>query len=630
MSAPFTVPFARNIAHNPKPASLTYFSGTGSTRTFVAERSYVGDGSARFVIPVGSNAVWQVGTDDDADISALSGAGTIHAVVHVSGPRVSSGSRVRIRLVYSDASFVDGTTIALSAVTGTDFVRITLPSVALNAAKTLRNIQAFFDNPSGSEETIYVGGLDVRKDQPIDAYVDGDSGPSYAWEGTADDSPSQRLSFTPVIGKGGVIFPSVRLEVVDRQGFFKRDITDHFIDGSITYDLDAEQWKGSISLTLDDPFLITALADEYVKVYLRVDHPDGTVDEGPIGMFMVDVPQERWISGGHDRWLYSGKDMLGLLATFMMRGVPAFTEFGAEEETVLTDSYVSLAGTTYAASIKEILSDIVGFSPGQYTFPSSHTNRRLDNGVAWESGTSVLTILTDLLMGCGLQRPWVTPHGIITSAPAGVNPASVVPSAIFATGDDSKVRWPFEVDPDASKVGNRVRVISAQNYTAEHPWSYTVEGEPRKKKKKKKKRKRAGEPQVVSGIDYVPRRRAIEAWAINNDPSHPLSFSRLGRWIDLPDVTIPVLSGHTEAQNLANQALIDAGNLPIRARLVTEVHVRGLNEVYELNLRDALGNPIASGQGRYWCRGWTLQLGSPWEMSHTLTRVIPFASRSFA
>jgi hypothetical protein len=43
-------------------------------------------------------------------------------------------------------------------------------------------------------------------------------------------------------------------------------------------------------------------------------------------------------------------------------------------------------------------------------------------------------------------------------------------------------------------------------------------------------------------------------------------------------------------------------------------------------MKDAYGDPIESGQGRYWCRGWSFQLGPPWEMVHNLTRVVSFAT----
>lgn len=116
----------------------------------------------------------------------------------------------------------------------------------------------------------------------------------------------------------------------------------------------------------------------------------------------------------------------------------------------------------------------------------------------------------------------------------------------------------------------------------------------------------------------------VDVTVANMDPTHPLSYPRLGRWIELPTVTPGQVTDDSVATQIAHNELIKASNVPVRVRLTTEVMIRGLNEVYELNMSDAYGNPIRSGQGRYWCRGWTLQLGSPWEMTHNLTRVVGF------
>jgi hypothetical protein len=115
----------------------------------------------------------------------------------------------------------------------------------------------------------------------------------------------------------------------------------------------------------------------------------------------------------------------------------------------------------------------------------------------------------------------------------------------------------------------------------------------------------------------------------NMDPAHPLSYPRLGRWIDLPDVEVPYSLGQAGLDAAADQALAEASLIPMRVRLTTQVMVRGLNEVYELDMSDSYGDPIPSGQGRYWCRGWSLQLGAPWEMVHNLTRVVPFTAVSW-
>jgi hypothetical protein len=362
---------------------------------------------------------------------------------------------------------------------------------------------------------------------------------------------------------------------------------------------------------MDEPGLIDSLADEYARISVHIERPDGSVEEGPVGMFMVDPPKERWV-GGHDEWVYAGSDMLRLLDTFMFRGQAVLPTEGTE---VTVDAARGLRdGESYRAALVDVLSNPdpgrgMGLAQTQFSF-SGAMNQVAAGDLGWEGGTSALTIVTEILEGAGWRKPWVTPQGVITSAPAGDDPSVITPSLVLATGDNSRLRWPFEVDPDASAVGNRVRVLGVQEIRS------------RKYKRAKKKKK-----MVPAG--WSTKRNLVQVWATNDDPSHPLSFQRLNRWIDIPDVKAPLLQTVSEAQQLARQALIDAGQLPIRVRLTTEIMVRGLNEVYDLDMYDATGEPIESGQGRYFCRGWSLQLGPPWEMVHSLSRVIPFEEASF-
>jgi hypothetical protein len=125
----------------------------------------------------------------------------------------------------------------------------------------------------------------------------------------------------------------------------------------------------------------------------------------------------------------------------------------------------------------------------------------------------------------------------------------------------------------------------------------------------------------------------------NQDPASPVSYVSLGRWIDLPDIEQTILSsavdgnnqatGDAKAKDIGTQALIEASLLAIKARMTTEIHRRGLNEVYLLDLYDINDDPFPSGQGKYFCRGWSFQLGPPWQMVHNLSRIIPFGSASF-
>jgi hypothetical protein len=638
-----TIPAAKNLVHNPRPVGLTYVLAGGAgtptpSVTLVTDRSYSGNNSV--LVSLGNSnswLEWKISSDSDPDILAEAPGGTWRAMIHVSGPTPTNWNAF-LRIKYSDATSTDSPGIIVNN-PSTRFERFVIPDLVATPGKQVIAASIFLHNFAGNTGLVYVGGADIRHNQPIDSFIHGSAGTSYSWAGAVNDSPSNRAAFTtaPIIGSGGAVYPSVRLYVVDRNNQILREITDHFIDGDVSYDMDAETWKGSMRLILDDASLIRPLAMEFVRVILKLDYPDGTSEEGSLGQFMVDIPSERW-SSGRDQWSYQGKDLLGVLAG-----------------TMAADGYGANAGTSYRTVIDDVCYVRCGLSPSQLSFPA--ITQVYAGAFSWEKGTTMLKILTDVLQAAGLQKPWVTPNGVITTSLAGVNPASVTPTITLATGQDSKLRWPFQVDPDVSGIGNRVAVISSV-YEQNHTWippipignvdtasstsvfgtSYNPTVTEAKKKKKKKKHPNnptpdeptppETDPQDIPGR-WEPGYDPVFSQKVNDDPSHPISTVRLGRIIDLPNVEVPEVSGQAQADALALDALIKASSLPVRARITTVVMLRGLNEVYELDMMDADGNPIDSGQGRYWCRGWSLQLGLPWEMVHTLTRVIDFTATPY-
>jgi len=650
------IPSATNLVHNPRPTSATYISVTGGSVPFVTDRSYSGTGSIFATINNGATLQWQIATAGDSDITSLPSGGTYYGAFHVSGPFSGANILAWIRLTYTDATTTDGATVAVTS-TSTRFERVTLPSVAATPGKTVNFIEIRVFNNSGASFSGYIGGADVRRNQAIDGFVHGSGGANYSWVGTVNNSPSLRAAFntTPIIGSGGSIYPSIKIYVVDRQNNIIRDITSHYVDGDIGYDMDAETWKGTCRIILDDPSLITPLGVEFLRVVMRLDYPDGTSQEGSLGQFMVDLPSERW-SSGRDQWTYQGKDLLAFLAQH--QGAISTSGGGLTAR----GGMAFAAGVSYQAALDYIFFTVVGLARWQVSLPA--IPQTFPSDFAWERGTSMLRIVTDILLAVGMQAPWVNPLGVITSAPAGTNPAIIAPSITLATGPNSPIRWPFQVDPDVGGIANRVQVISSI-HVINHTWvpgyivgvpdgtlpmagsvfgtayeESVIEAEKRKKKKHGKGRKPPPPPPGVpeesptdSGPDipgyWLEGDDPVFGIAVNNDPSHPISTVRLGRVIDLPDINVPQVASQAEADALANQALIKASSLPMRARVTTIPMLRGLNEVYELDMTDADGTPIDSGQGRYFCRGWTIQLGLPWDMVHTLSRVIDFASTPY-
>jgi hypothetical protein len=604
MSEYATVPAGRNIVFDPRPNSLTYFSpASGTTVQLTTERSYSGLYSVRAEVADASNFQWLQGPVDNAEINGLVGD-ELYGRIHLSGP-LSSGWVLSLNAAYDDGTFDSLSTFNIGALANNNFVAFDYGPLTLDPAKTLDRVYFLLGNNSGAVETVYVGGMDIRINTPMDGFIHGSGGDGYAWTGTANNSPSTRAARTiaPVLGHGGQYFPTMRVDVVNRQNQRIRDVTAYFRDGSINYDLDAERWKGTCTASFDRPGLIEPLGDEYLRFTLRVDYPDGSFEEGPVGMFIMDPPKEHW-DGANDLWSYEGKDLLAILDSFMFRSIIGDLGTVGPGAFALAGDQKNILG-----AIRDLLLNYVGFSASQISFGGDLNKEGI--GTFWEGGTSALRILTDLLTMAGWQAPWVTPAGIITSSKAAVDPATIGAAMTFSTGENSKVRWPFDVEIDPSLIGNRVRVVGAANVTSFLNTSVFYKW----------------------GLDppeeIIPDNLRLEATVTNQDPSHPLSYQRLGRWIDIPDVDIPIWIGQDAANDAARQVLYAASHPPMTARLVTQAHLRGLNEVYELDLTDSYGEPIESGQGKYFCRGWTMQLGPPWEMVHTLKRTIPYEQSVF-
>lgn len=636
--------YGKNYAHNPKPVNTNYvFTFGGATATFSTARSFSGTGSFFLTLPAGGSVDWRASADDDADISPISG--TVSMGVRASGASLA-GLMIRPRLNYTDGSADVGTYQALVS-EPSFFGTNVLPGLVKNPAKTLRNAMVTIQNPTGSSITVYVGGLDIRVDDVIDSFIHGDGPINYSWTGTPNDSPSVRsaIAGTIVRGGGGSFRPTVNVSVVNRRKQFIRDVTNHFQDGSVTYDLDADASKGSCSISLDDPGLIDPLADQYFDINVEIEYADGTTDDFPVGMFLADPPQERW-DGGNDSWTYPGRDMLGLLDTTMMRSKPLNTDVG--EGGNFTDARVLPVNANLALFLSEVLVNFGGVTTSQFSLPVPGVSLV---GKSWPGGTTVLQCISDVLQGAAWRKPWVTPAGIIVSAKAGDDPSLFLPDATFSTGQDSYVRWPFEVDSDASGIGNRVRVIGSNKLVntnvvtnpAYAGWIAAINKAKKNKNKKKKKKqlhKLYATPQdPKTNKDDITTYTNIAVVVANQDPASPVSYTTLGRWIDLPDIEQKVLSsavdgnnqaaGDAKARDLGTQALIEASMLAIKARMTTEIHRRGLNEVYLLDLYDVNDDPFPSGQGKYFCRGWSFQLGPPWQMVHNLSRIIPFGAASF-
>lgn len=564
---------AKNWARNPRPASLNYLATSGGATVLLAsDRVYAGPFSVYATLPAGGAVEWFTGAAGSLG-GVLTGVARSFAVaVRLSGP--ATPKTTRLRLYYADGTYTSGPALTdLAVPAGTGFARYALGFAASDPAKTLSRVSALVSNVGASAASaLYLGGLDVRDGTEVDAFVCGGLPPWLVWDGTPDDSTSSRLAHVlPVVrGKGGQVRPSRALYLVSRQNVVLDDLSDHLTDATVTYDLEADTWKGTSRIGLDRPDLVDPFADQYLRPHLRIDYPDGSSQggldpggAGSLGLFGVDVPKERW-DGGQGSWDYDGKDLLWVL-----------------NETGLPKGYILQTGYPYRKAVEDVIQR-AGFSLAQTDFPwSAAVDQTANTDFGAERGGSSLGFVSRLIEAMAWLPLWVRLDGKFTSRPI-PKLTETAASVRYATGENSPVRWPFDADPDTAAVGNQV----------------TVSG----------KRRGGG---------------WIEEVVENTDPAHPFSIPRLGRTVTLPAIAKSVMKSSVEARIIGQKAIEDAGMLPVLATLITQPDLRGLREVYELDLRDCFGDPIEVGQGKYFCLGWSLTLSGDWLMTHSLKRVVP-------
>jgi hypothetical protein len=482
------VPAGKNWFHNPRPANLTYWwaFGTGAI-SIVTDRSYSGTHSIRLDLDTndggGADSKEVAAMTTPLPVSITPGVTPIYIALSISGPATSLDFSAGP--YFTDTTFGTWGPVRISVPTAR-FERFVAGPMVVPVGKTLGGLWVEVDNKAAAPQTIYIGGADGRIGETMDGFIHGSAGPRYSWEGSVNNSPSLRAEYTigRQVSPKGQRVPRLFVYVTNRQGMIKREITDHFIDGSVNYDLDAEKHKGSCQLVLDAPGLVEPLdADEYVKLQLEIERPDGSVETGSLGMFIMDPPRESW-AAGHDRWTYEGKDLLSLLDTWHGSG--------SMNEGSLASWWSMAAGVSYRSEIERLLStDPYGLQllPSQWSFPGQ-MDAVAATDVDWEDGSSGLEVLTDMLVGAGWQKPWVDPTtNIITSAPAGVNPANATPVMVIGTGEDSPLRWPFEVEPELGAIGNRVAVVTSKDIVCvtckrQVPGKPGSPGAPKKGKKK--------------------------------------------------------------------------------------------------------------------------------------------------
>lgn len=595
MSAVIT--YAKNLATNPKPASL---SGITGPVNLAYEKSYSGNTSVRISFGPGEDSFEWIASTDLSDIdpgSAFSGA--IRFL-----PVTSFTIQIEVILEYTDSTEDNAVSDDIEITSSNQWNKQTLPPLFSDPGKTPDSLRVVIHKVSTGAAETYAGGLDIREgSEEADAFVVGDGYNSY-WDGTPNASRSVRNAHTyqSKLMPGAQIRYRANYFLVNRMNVIQEDITDRVVSCTINVDLLAEATKSSINIVLDSGDVVQPFTDSWIRPHLTVEHSDGTIEgglgaEGMLGVYSVEPATEVY-DADRNTFTYQGFDLLWILQQQACIRTPGSAIWEAEEGA----SFMIAPPKTIRDGLISAF-EVAGFTEqnGLLSLPNPAGIPQLDQVYSAETGTPLLSYITYMCDGMAWRRPWATLQGQVKTEP--IRPLSEEqPDYYFESGANSPVLYPFEVQPEHENIANRVTVFSK--------WQ--------------------GRNEVISEI--------IE----NEDPNHPFSTVRLGyqlpegettstgetvqrRYIDAPQINAVLLNSREEARVIGMSELEKRGMPPYIARLKTRAMVAQLNAVYELNLTDFEGNPMAnqSGQGLYWCVGWNLTLGPPWEMTHNLRRIIP-------
>lgn len=321
-----------------------------------------------------------------------------------------------------------------------------------------------------------------------------------------------------------------------------RDISDQLLKGRVTMNEDIRT-PMSFSATLRDPSVVRQGLD-YLAPRLRVAWDDGTVVEGQVGLYAVLPPSEQ-----RHRWpgteaTIDGRDLTWRLDAF------AFDR------------------TFTVASGADVIGAVIGVveAAGITRHRLVTTGARLPEARSWSAGTPALDIVNDLLGGIGHYRIWPTNSGTLTSRPY-QDADDAEPAVTYRSGPGTALMTDTIVEKaPGAPAPNRIVVIK----------------------------------DTFGSSDPTP----IVAVRTNRNPASPTSTVATGTLVTRT-VRDSTLTDQAAADALADRLLREAEG---RYRVLTLPTLpdprRGMHEVYELDITNALGTVIATGNWR--CRTWEM------------------------
>lgn len=350
-----------------------------------------------------------------------------------------------------------------------------------------------------------------------------------------------------------------RMELTDRHGVVQEDITSAV--GGATVDLDLD--RPVSPFLLRGEFLTRGVVVPYrdhIRPWLRLEHPDGTVVDEPVGLYGIAPPQRRHTYTS-TRETFEGRDHTWRLAT-----------------SAVTAPFTVPAGANVVQAVEAILAG-QGFLPGDIDItPSAATLTEtatwgLDQSVSW------LTVCNSLLGAIGYTRLHTTRAGTLRAIP--LPDLATAPIAKQYSAASGEVTSEVLEDPNLDLVCNVVRVVNERDGTA-----------------------------------------PIVAVAENHDPASPVAIETLGRVL-FREVRDPNIPDQATAESIARRALQEGATYDNRVTITTGADpTRNPHEIYGFALDRRDSSSVLAGRWR--CTGWSLGFGVPdVAMRHQIGQIVP-------
>lgn len=232
---------------------------------------------------------------------------------------------------------------------------------------------------------------------------------------------------------------------------------------------------------------------DWLSQRVRIDYEPEGMQGWPLGVFLFGAPKESASDEGRS-WQV---ELLGKLAILD----------SASTEKTLTIP----AGANLVATAKSLIE-----AAGEDRLAVTASSAVSRSAMVWEPGTSVLTVVNDLLSAAGYWSAWADGAGVVQLQPY-QRPAARPRAFEFVEGDQAVHSADWARDQDLASVPNKVVLVG-------------------------------------QGSDDMP---ALVGVATNEDPASPLSRQRRGRWITRSETGVEAADQETITA-LARRRLIDA------------------------------------------------------------------------